>query len=173
MNFPAKKDFGIATAVLVFLTVVIGYGAFEFATEGASGGAAIVAGILVLLTVLIWFWFWFGTSYEITSSHVRIRCGPIRWRMKLDQIVEAVPTSSGWLMVGGNHARFALSKHAILIKARDKLFGVVPHAVLISPRDRTGFLSELAAASPNLDLCDDGTVRRQVELADARLEEKA
>ncbi len=161
MNFPAKKDVGTAAAFLVFIAVVIGFGAFEFSTEGASGGAAIVAGILVLLTVLLWGWFWFGTSYEITSTHVRIRCGPIRWRIALDQIVEAVPTSSAWLMVGGSHARFALSKHAILIKAGNKVLGLFPHAVLISPRDRTAFLAELAAASPVLDLCDDGTVRRQ------------
>jgi len=166
MNFPAKKDFGTAVAFLVFVAVVIAFGAWEFATEGASGGAAIAVGILLLLTVLLWVWFWFGTSYEITSSHVRICCGPIRWRIKLDEIVEAVPTSSAWLMVGGSHARFALSKDAILIKARKKILGVVPHAVLISPRDKTAFLAELAAASPDLDLSGDGVVRRRNQQAD-------
>ena len=99
MKYSAKKDLGTAVAFLVFIVVVIAFGFWEFATESASGGAALVAGALVMLTVLIWVWFWFGTSYEITSTHVRIRCGPIRWRMKLDQIVEAVPTSSAWLMV--------------------------------------------------------------------------
>ncbi len=161
MNFPAKKDFGTAVAFLVFIAVVIGFCAFEFATEGASGGAAIVAGILVLLTVLLWGWFWFGTSYEITSTHIRIRCGPIRWRIDLDQIVEAVPTSSAWLMVGGSHARFALSKDAILIKASNKVLGVFPHAVLISPQNRTEFLTELAAASQDLDIIDSGFVCRR------------
>jgi hypothetical protein len=104
MSFPAQKDFGTAAAVLVFIAVVIGLGAFEFATKGASGGAAILVGLVLLLTVLLWGWFWFGTSYEVTSAHVRIRCGPIRWRIKLQQIVEALPTSSAWLMVGGWHA---------------------------------------------------------------------
>lgn len=155
MKYPAKKDFGTAVAFLVFIAVVIGFGFWEFATEGASGGAAIVAGILVLLTVLIWVWFWFGTSYEITSTHVRIRCGPIRWRIALDQIVEAVATSSAWLMVGGNHARFALSKDAILIKASNKILGVIPHAVLISPQDKSRFLQELAAMSPCLESGED------------------
>ena len=150
MTYPAKKDFGTAAAFLVFVAVVIAFGAWEFATEGASGGAAIAVGILLLLTVLLWGWFWFGTNYEITSSHVRIRFGPIRWRIALDQIVEAVPTSSAWLMVGGSHARFALSKDAILIKASNKVLGVFPHAVLISPRDKTGFLQALAEASPNI-----------------------
>jgi len=163
MNFSPKKDLGTTVAFLVFVAVVIGFGAFEFATEGASGGAAIVVGVVLLLTVLLWGWFWFGTSYEITSTHVRIRCGPIRWRIALDQIVEAVPTSSAWLMVGGSHARFALSREAILIKASDKVLGFLPHAVLISPRDKTAFLAELAAASPHLQQCDDGSVRCRAE----------
>lgn len=163
MKFPAKKDFGTAAAFLVFVAVVIAFGSFEFATEGTSGSAAIVVGVILLLTVLLWVWFWFGTSYEITSSHVRIRCGPIRWRIKLDQIVEAVPTSSAWLMAGGWHARFALSKEALLIKAGNKVLGVVPHAVLISPRDKPGFLRALAEASPHLQQCDDGSVRCRAE----------
>lgn len=65
MNFPAKRDFGTTVAFLVCVAVVIGFGAFEFATEGVSGGAAIVVGVVVLLTVLLWGWFWLGTSYEI------------------------------------------------------------------------------------------------------------
>lgn len=173
MKYRAKRDFRTAAAFLVFIAVVIGFGYWEFATEGTGGGVALVAGILVLFTVLLWVWFWFGTSYEITATHVRIRCGPIRWWIRLDQIVEATPTSSAWLMVGGNHARFALSKDAILIKASSKVLGVVPHAVLISPRDRTQFLAKLAAALPHLELCDDGTVRRQDESADARQEDSA
>ncbi|HUG66291.1 MAG TPA: PH domain-containing protein [Pirellulaceae bacterium] len=163
MNFPAKNDFGTAAAFLTFITLVIGFVAWEFATEGASGAAAIVVGVVVLLTVLLWVWFWFGTSYEITSSHVRIRCGPVRWRVKLNEIVEAVPTSSAWLMVGGSHARFALSKDAILIKASDKVLGFLPHAVLISPGDKPGFLRALAEATPHLQQCDDGSVRCRVE----------
>lgn len=163
MNFPAKKDFGTAAAFVVFLAVVIGFGFWEFATEGASGAAAIVVGVVLLLTVLLWFWFWFGTSYEITSTHVRIRCGPIRWRVKLDEIVEAVPTSSAWLMVGGWHARFALSKDAILIKASNKVLGFLQHAVLISPQDKPGFLRALAEATPHLQQCDDGSVRCRAE----------
>jgi hypothetical protein len=163
MKFRAKKDFGTGAAFLVFVAVVIAFGSFEFATEGTSGGATIVVGVVLLLTVLLWVWFWFGTSYEITSTDVRIRCGPIRWRVKLDQIAEAVPTSSVWLMVGGAHARFALSKDAILIKARDKVLGMFPHAVLISPHDKSAFLHALADAARNLEVVDDGTVRRRQE----------
>lgn len=145
MRYTARRDCGTAVAFFVFIAVVIGFGAFALVIED-SGGWALAAGILLLITVFLWVWLWLDTSYEITPTHLRIHFGPIRWGMKLDQIVEAVPTSSVWLMVGGSHARFALSKDAVLIKASDKVLGVFPHAVLISPRDRTAFLAELATA---------------------------
>lgn len=68
-----------------------------------------------------------------------------------------------WLMVGGSHARFALSREAILIKASDKVLGFLPHAVLISPGDKPSFLRALAEATPHLQQGDDGGVRCRAE----------
>ena len=164
MTYPAKKDLGTACAFILFILLVVGFGIFEIVTEGPGGGAAtVVAGILVVLTALLWVWFWFGTTYAITDSHVIVRCGPIRWRINKDEIVEAVPTSSKWLMLGGSHARFALSADAIMIKYQKtngrKWLGLIQPAVLISPQDKAGFLRALADGSSNLGQSDDGTVR--------------
>jgi hypothetical protein len=121
MTFPAKKDLGTALAFMLFVLVVVGFGVFAMVSEAPGGGAAaVVAGILVALTALLWVSFWFGTSYEITASQVIIRLGPIWSRIRIDEIVEAVPTSSAWLMVGGPHGRFALSRDVIMIKGSKK-----------------------------------------------------
>jgi len=160
MKYPAKKDFGTACAFIAFVLTLVGFGVFCIAIEGPGGGAIVVAaGILLVLTGFLWVWFWFGTAYEITSSHVIIRFGPIRWRIKMDEIAEAAPTSSAWLMVGGRHARFALSRDAIMIKYRKR------NAVLISPQDKTGFLQALADGSANLEQSDNGSVRLRPETA--------
>jgi hypothetical protein len=170
MTYPAKKDFGTACAFIVFVLAFIGFGVCCIAIEGPDGGAAVVvAGIALVLTAFLWVWFWFGTNYEITFSHVIVRCGPIKWRIKKDEIVEAVPTSSKWLMLGGSHARFALSADAIMIKYRNKngrkWLGFIQPAVLISPQDKAGFLQALAEGSTDLEQSDDGRVRLRPETA--------
>ena len=170
MTYPAKKDFGTACTFILFISVIVGFGIFEIVTEGSGGGTAtMIAGILLVLTALLWVWFWFGTNYEITSSHVIVRCGPIRWRIKKEEIVEAAPTTSKWLMLGGSHARFALSADAIMIKYRKKngrnWLGFIQPAVLISPQNKAKFLQALAEGSPDLEQSDDGTVRLQPETA--------
>lgn len=167
MRYPAKKDFGTACAFLLFISMFVGFGIFAIVIEGFGGGAAaVVAGVLVVLTALLWVWFWFGTSYEITASEVIIRLGPLKQRIRIEKIVEAVPTSSAWLMVGGLHIRCALSRDAIMIKSSKKLWPLVflPYKALISPQDKTGFLQALAEASPNLERSEDGTVRRRNEV---------
>lgn len=147
MMYPAKKDFGTGCAFILFILVVFGFGIFEILTEAEDGGAAtIVAGVLVVLTALLWVWFWFGTTYEINPSHVIIRCGPLRSRIGIEEIVEAVPTRSGWRMVGGRHARFALSSDAILIRTSRKWLGFLSYAALISPQDKLRFLETLCGA---------------------------
>ena len=168
MRYPAKKDFGTACAFLLFISMVVGFGIFAIVIEGPGGGAAaVVVGVFAVLTALLWVWFWFGTSYEITASEVIIRLGPLKQRIGIEEIVEAVPTSSTWLMVGGLHIRCALSRDAIMIKSSKKLWPLVflPYKALISPQDKTGFLQALAEASPNLEQSDDGSVRRRPEVA--------
>ena len=165
MKYPAKKDVGTACVFTLFVVACIGFGIFFIVMPDPT----IVGGTILVLPGFLWLWLWFGTTYEITSSHVITRCGPIRWRIRMDEIVEAVPTSSIWLMLGGPHARFALSADAIMIKYRKKngrkWLGFIEPAVLISPQDKTGFLQALAEGSPILEQSDDGNVQLRPEKA--------
>ena len=158
MKYLAKKDLGTGVMFTLLLVACVGFGIFFITMPDPT----VVGGTILMLTGILWLWFWFGTTYEITSSHVIVRLGPIRWRIKMDEIVEAVPTSSVWLMLGGSHARFALSADAIMIKYRKKngrkWLGFIEPAVLISPQDKTEFLQELAEGSTNIEQSDDGSV---------------
>jgi len=169
MRYPAKKDVWAVCLIALIVLAFIGFGIL-FIAMPARNATSVGGGILLLLVGLfLLLWTFLATPYEITSSHVVIRWGPLRWRIRIDEIVEAVSTSSVWLALGGTHARFALSADAVLIKYRKKngkrWLGFIEPAVLISPQDKTGFLQALAEASPNLERSDDGGIRLRPEIA--------
>jgi len=151
-HYPAKKDIWAVCLIALVVLAFIGFGIFFMAMQ-SHNARSVGGGILLLLVGLFLLWTSLATTYEITSSHVVIRWGPLKWRIRIDEIVETVPTSSIWFALGGTHARFALSADAISIKYRKKngkkWLGFIEPAVLISPQDKTGFLQAVAKASPN------------------------
>lgn len=150
MKYPARSD---PWALWVFglgIVVCIGVGVF-ISTLDVVAGVVLTALLVLSLCVM-----GFGTYYEMTPSHVVVRVGPLSaWRVRLDEIVEAAPVSS----ISAT-AHFAGSSQAIRITSRRRILGCLPPSTSISPQDRSGFLNDLAAASPDLELCDDGVVRR-------------
>lgn len=150
MKYPARSDRWAVWVLGLGIVVCIGVGVIV-ATLNVVAGVVLTALLVLSLCVM-----GFGTYYEITTSHVVVRVGLLpAWRVRLDEIVEAVPVSS----ISAT-AHFAGSSQAIRITSLRKIFGCLPPTTSISPRDRAGFLSDLAAASPHLELCDDGVVRR-------------
>lgn len=164
MTFAAKKDLGVAFLIATIIVAAMGAGIFFMVMSGGAP-AEIGGGVVLLVFALFYIWVLLGATYEITSSHVIIRCGPLRWRIRLDELVEAVPTASRRLLLGGTHGRFALSADALMIKYRKKngmkWLGLFEPRVLISPKDKTGFLQALAEAQPNLERSDDGGLRHR------------
>jgi hypothetical protein len=139
------------------IVVCIGVGVF-IATLDVVAGVVLTALLVLSLCVM-----GFGTYCEITPSHVVVRVGPLPvWRVRVDEIVEAAPVSS----ISAT-AHFAGSSQAVRITSRRRIFGFLPPTTSISPQDRSTFLKDLAATSPELELCDDGAVRRRSEAAAA------
>ena len=168
MRYPVKKDVWAVCLIALIVLAFIGFGIF-FMAMPARNATSVGGGILLLLVGLFLCWTFLATTYEITSSHVVIRWGPLRWRIRIAEIVEAASTSSVWFALGGTHARFALSADAVLIKYRKrngkKWLGFIEPAVLISPQDKAEFLQTLAEASPNLEQSGDGGLRLPPEIA--------
>lgn len=150
MKYPARSD---PWALWVFglgIVACLGVGVF-IATLDVVAGVVLTALLVLSLCAM-----GFGTFYEVTPSHVVVRVGPLpAWRVRLDEIVEAAPVAG----ISAT-AHFAGSSQAIRITSRRKILGFLPPTTSISPRDREGFLRDLTAASANLELGDDGVVRR-------------
>ncbi len=159
MKFSARIDTWAVCVIATSALVLIGLGIF-FIASGESVGVA--GGIVMVLAGVALSSFLMRGGYEITSSHVVLRWGPLPFRLiRIDRIVEAAPVSS---MSATLHV--ASTSHAIRITGSSKFCGFLPPTVSISPQDRTGFLRALADASPGLELSDDGSVRLRPQVAD-------
>jgi hypothetical protein len=159
MVYPPKRDLWIAFLVLPSGCLMIGGGILLLsllATGANPPGAILPLGLLLLTIGAMLLWMMFSTAYEIDPSDLRVRCGPLRWRIPLQAIEEVAPSrgifsDAGW----GWSVIWSLDRLRITYRNKRgwRLFA------LISPKDKEGFLAELAQANPNLQAIDDRLVR--------------
>ena len=117
-------------------------------------GVLVLAGVLVVPALLgdrtaLWFtpalllpaalplWLLPTTHYTITDTHLRIRCGPLRWNVPLADVRAVGPTRNPL-------SSPALSLDRLRIDYSNSL------AVMVSPDDKDGFLSALRTRVPGL-----------------------
>lgn len=135
-RFPSKVDGWFLGLVL------LGGFAFVYATSTVwlrAGVVPAVAMVLVgLLTLGLPLWLLFGTDYALTAQELRVRSGPFRWRVPLDQ-VRRVSVSHNWL-----------SAPALSLKRLRIDYGRAG-SLLISPRDRQAFVAALQRSCPGLE----------------------
>jgi hypothetical protein len=97
-----------------------------------EGGVPVVVmvPVVVVLGTGLPLWTLFGTCYELTPGRLRIRCGPFRWTVPLNEIRAVTPTSN------------PLSSPALSLDRLRIDYGR-GSSVMISPRDQARFLAEL------------------------------
>lgn len=158
MKFAARIDAWAICLIAMGSLVAIGVGIFCISIAGGEL-VGVAGGVVMVLVGVAMSSFLMRGGYEITSSHVVLLWGPLRFRLiRIEKIVEAAPVNSTSATL-----HVASSSHAIRITGSRKSGGSLPPTVSISPRDRTGFLQALADASPDLQLSDDGSVRLRSE----------
>jgi hypothetical protein len=106
-----------------------------------SGVTALVAGapaVPALLGIVVGgglpCWLLLGTTYELDDTMLRVRCGPLRWRIPLAEITGTAPTSN------------PLSSPALSLRRLRIEYGA-GRWLMISPRDEDDFLRELGVRS--------------------------
>lgn len=130
--FPSARDRTLAALIWGPFIGLIALGWID----GGYWPVAIVAALYLLLA-----WIWFGTGYTITATELIIQSGPLRWRIKLDDI-EHVKATRNW------YSSAALSLDRLEIKyAR---LG----AVYVSPKDREAFLALMRERCPRARFID-------------------
>ena len=104
-----------------------------------TAGSLLIGGVLVILWVLN------GTQYMIQRGLLVIHCGPCRYEVPIDEIESVVPSRDSL-----SAPALSLDRLQVHTPARD---------IQISPADRRGFLAQLAAADPALQVDGERLVR--------------
>ena len=128
--------FALASALPVALGVFL---LIKTPPAQLSGWLSIGIGLGVGLLI---YWLTHPLHYEITSSKLNVRAGPMRWSIALADIDEVYPTRNP---LGSP----ALSLDRLLIKYGNRKG---PSELMISPQERKEFLQDLAAAAPELQM---------------------
>ncbi len=129
MRFPSKKDRWIAI-------VMWGSAAFGIGVSIAAGSWWAVA-----LMVVMWSffgWLWFTTDYTVDGDRLRIRSGPIKQTIAIDEIVSVRAT------------RNPLSSMALSLDRLEIRYG--RRFTLISPLDREGFIQALQDRNASIEV---------------------
>jgi len=98
--------------------------------------------IIMIAVILFIGWIWFGTGYEILDDELKVRCGPFRQRIPLQEIREIKRTRS------------PLSSPACSLDRMEIKYGK-SRRVMISPADQEGFIKMLTGKSPQIHLDED------------------
>jgi len=133
MYFPSKRDgwLGLLIGGLIFLAAVPAF------LKPGKGQFIIMTAVLLFVG-----WIWFGTGYEISEDELRVRCGPFRQRIPLQQIKAIKRTRS------------PLSAPACSLDRMEITYGSSKR-VMISPADKEGFIRMLTGRSPQIHLDED------------------
>ncbi len=156
MLHPGRRDWWIAGLLGTLGATFTGAG-LVFTALGLTGNfPLLLVGGPFLLTGLLLVSILTSTSYEIAPPHLIVRSGPIRLRVPLDAVEEIVPADKTYF---GPEWSFALSTSGLRVRYRTK-GGGLSWPIRIAPRDRVAFLLDATEALPQLQVCDDGSLRK-------------
>ncbi len=130
MYFPSKRDWWLG--LLIWGLVLLA--AIPALLKPGKGQF-----IIMIAVILFVGWIWFGTGYEISDGELKIRCGPFRQRIPLQEIKEIKKTRS------------PLSSPACSLDRMEIKYGQSKR-VMISPADKEGFIRLLVGKSPQISL---------------------
>lgn len=127
MTFPSKVDRWLAIVLIagsVLSTLVV----LAPILAGSPMTSLALSPVLLATVGLPW-WLLRNTHYTLDGADLRVRSGPFRWRIPIDQIRSVRPT------------RNPLSSPALSLDRLRIDYG--ERWIMVSPQDKTAFLAEL------------------------------
>lgn len=97
--------------------------------------------LLLLATVLLMIWLWTGTSYEIDLKFLSYKSGPVRGKVKIENIRELVVGKTLWT---GIKPATAIRGITVRYNLNDEIY--------ISPISNEHFVREILKVNPNIKI---------------------
>ncbi|WP_088187087.1 PH domain-containing protein [Desulfosporosinus sp. FKA] len=134
MYFSSKRDIWLGLllwipiiAVLVLTTWI-----------PASNGQYDPTGTFIFIPIVAFIaWLWFGTGYRVTDNELKIKCGPIRKIIYLEEITKIEST------------RNPISSPALSLDRLEIKYGE-SKTVIISPQNKEGFINQIIEKCPTV-----------------------
>ena len=145
MKFKSRKDvlfqilvFGLSS----FFAVIILYQLIFTKQQNQS----IIGNFILTLTIVFFMWIYFGTGYELTKTELKYKSGPIRGKIKIDEITEIIKGKSLW-----SGLKPATSRSGLILKHRkfDEIY--------ISPDSNDFFIAKILEINKNIKITNHET----------------
>ena len=110
MKIKSRKDilfqfltFGLSS---FFVAIIL----FQIFIKKWDNGSIIV-NIIMIATIGLLFWIYFGTEYELTETELKYKSGPIKGKIKIEEITEIIQNKTLW-----SGLKPATSRNGLIIK---------------------------------------------------------
>lgn len=132
MYFPSKKDTWV-TILFLALAIIMGAGMFE------SG--SVVVYVIGIATIILLGWMWFGTGYHIEAGRLKIKAGPLRSTVKIENIrgLKASHTFLSGPALSMDRIEIQYNKYDIAI---------------VSPKDKAAFVHAVVTENNSIKVDD-------------------
>ena len=127
---------------LLMLVVTAAVFVLLAATLLALMGLALIGFILFVAGAILPMWIIMATRYHVINDELRVRAGPLRWRIALDHVLSAEACHNAVLAP-------AMSKERLAITYKDSTGR--EFTLMVSPEDRYQFIFDLGVAEPEYE----------------------
>ncbi|WP_459211696.1 PH domain-containing protein [Aquimarina rhabdastrellae] len=140
MKFNSKKDFIFKLLVFGFNTIFIGMLIYIVVSKVFEPHDYSVI-LLLLLAIFLLFWVYFDTSYKLTNTHLHYRSGPLRGKIRIDNISEIIKGKTLWVGF-----KPATANHGLIIRYNSY------NEIYISPESNDAFISRILEINPAIKI---------------------
>ena len=140
MKIKSRKDilfqfltFGLSS---FFVAIIL----FQIFIKKWDNGSIIV-NIIMIATIGLLFWIYFGTEYELTETELKYKSGPIKGKIKIEEITEIIQNKTLW-----SGLKPATSRNGLIIKYK-KI-----EEIYISPDTNDIFINKILEINKNIKI---------------------
>jgi hypothetical protein len=143
MKFKSRKDIlmkAITFGTSIFLLVIL---FIRILAEGYSQLGFVFLDLVILATIGLLVWIYVGTAYELTSTELKYKSGPLSGVVKIERITEIIVGGTLWSGV-----KPATALKGLLIK-----FGKYDE-IYISPETNATFVEKIKTLNKNIKITE-------------------